>query len=224
MRGKMFYTILLLLSVWMFNTGFMWDSKGSIASPLGIIGTPTELSEAKTAIKEAQLDGCDTTKAEVMLDKAWKLYKKCETEKALALAVKAKEAATIACITIPKAEAAPAPVPVPMKIVLRGINFDFDKANIKPQFEPVLNEAAATLKANPSVSIVIEGHTDSIGTDAYNKILSGKRANAVKRYLGSKGINAGRISTRGMGELNPVADNKTADGRRMNRRIEIKVQ
>lgn len=222
----MFYTALLLLFVWVFTAGFMWDSKGSIISPLGIIGTPAELSDAKTAIKEAQLDGCDTTKAEIMLEKAWKLYKKCETEKALALAVKAKEAATTACITLPKAEAAPAPAPMPApkKIVLRGINFDFDKANIKPEFEPVLNEAAATLKANPSVSIVVEGHTDSIGTDAYNKILSGKRANSVKRYLASKGISAGRISTKGMGESSPIASNKTADGRRMNRRVEIKVQ
>ena len=127
-----------------------------------------------------------------------------------------------------KAMAAPAAAgmmaPMAEKIVLRGVNFDFNKADIKPAFAPILDEAVAALKANPSVNVVIEGHTDSTGPEAYNKALSAKRADAVKSYLVSKGISAARLSTVALGESQPIADNKTAEGRRMNRRVELKVQ
>jgi OOP family OmpA-OmpF porin len=113
--------------------------------------------------------------------------------------------------------------------VLRGINFDFDRANIKPEFAPVLDEAARILAENPNVRVRIEGHTDSIGTEAYNLRLSQRRANAVKRYLVSKGIAADRLETVGMGEGQPVAPNTNPDGsdnpegRAMNRRAELHV-
>jgi len=131
----------------------------------------------------------------------------------------------------PKAEppAPPAPKPVPPapvkkeKIVLRGINFDFDKSNIKPEFQPVLDEAAAILAKHANVSVVIEGHTDSIGTEAYNQKLSERRADSVKKYLVGKGIASSRLETVGYGELRPIASNDTAEGRAMNRRVEFKV-
>jgi outer membrane protein OmpA-like peptidoglycan-associated protein len=127
----------------------------------------------------------------------------------------------------------PPPPPAPAeskKIILRGINFDFDKSNIKREFMPVLDEAAQILKDNSSVKVTIEGHTDSIGTDAYNQNLSERRANAVKRYLVSKGVEASRLDTVGKGESQPIAPNTKPDGkdnpegRAMNRRAELKVQ
>jgi OOP family OmpA-OmpF porin len=114
--------------------------------------------------------------------------------------------------------------------VLRGINFDFDKSNIKPEFQPVLDEAAQILKDNPNVNVTIEGYTDSKGTEAYNLRLSDRRANAVKQYLVSRGIAANRMDTVGKGEADPVAPNTlpngrdNPEGRAMNRRAELKVR
>ncbi len=121
---------------------------------------------------------------------------------------------------------APPPPPPPSeskKIVLRGINFDFDKATIKREFVPVLDEAAQILKDNPQVRVTIEGHTDSIGTDAYNQRLSERRARAVKQYLVSRGVEASRLDTVGKGEREPIAPNTkdgkdNPEGRAMNRR------
>jgi len=130
----------------------------------------------------------------------------------------------------PKPEPAPAPKPAPAplpmvkeKIVLRGINFDFDKSNIKPEFAPVLDEAAKILKDRADVKVVIEGHCDAIGTDAYNQKRSERRAKAVLDYLVGKSVSAQRLETVGYGESKPMADNKTKEGRRMNRRVEFKV-
>lgn len=116
------------------------------------------------------------------------------------------------------------------RIVLRGINFDFDKYNIKKEFEPILNEAADILKKRPDiVEVIIEGHTDSIGTEAYNQKLSEKRAESVKKYLVSKGVPAAQLKTVGFGESRPIAPNKKPDGkdnpegRAMNRRVEFEV-
>jgi len=116
-----------------------------------------------------------------------------------------------------------APPPAPKKIVLRGVNFDFDKSNIRADAAPVLDEAASILKENSSVRVSVEGHTDSVGTDAYNQALSLRRANAVKAYLVKQGVSADRLQVRGLGESTPVASNDTNDGRAQNRRVELKV-
>lgn len=108
-------------------------------------------------------------------------------------------------------------------IILRGINFDFDKADIKPEWKPVLDEGASVLAKNPNIKIIIEGHTCAIGTDAYNQKLSERRAQSVYNYFVSKGISASRMKTVGYGESKPKADNATEEGRRINRRVEIKV-
>jgi OOP family OmpA-OmpF porin len=132
----------------------------------------------------------------------------------------------------PPTPSAPPPSAAPTeskRIVLRGINFDFNKANIKREFAPVLDEAAQILKDNSSIRVTIEGHTDSIGSDAYNQRLSERRANAVKQYLVAKGVMADRLETVGKGEKEPVAPNTTPngkdnpEGRAMNRRAELKV-
>jgi outer membrane protein OmpA-like peptidoglycan-associated protein len=124
-----------------------------------------------------------------------------------------------------KEVAVPAPVQkMDEKWVLVGVNFDFNKSTFKAESYPILYDAAKTLLKHPDTKVTIEGYTDNIGSESYNKKLSQKRAEMVKDYLVSKGIAASRLTAVGMGESNPVGDNKTADGRAMNRRIEFKVQ
>ena len=113
------------------------------------------------------------------------------------------------------------PARAKQKIVLRGVNFDFDKATIRPEGKPVLDEAIRTLDEQPDIRIAVEGHTDSVGSDAYNQRLSERRAHAVVDYLAAGGMARGRMSARGLGESKPVASNETEDGRAQNRRVEF---
>ncbi|QJQ07138.1 OmpA family protein [Undibacterium piscinae] len=102
--------------------------------------------------------------------------------------------------------------------------FDFDKAVLKPEAKTKLDDMAAKLKGINLEVVIAVGHTDSVGSDAYNQKLSIKRAEAVKAYLVSNGgIEASRVYTEGKGKKQPVADNKTAEGRTKNRRVEIEV-
>jgi OOP family OmpA-OmpF porin len=109
------------------------------------------------------------------------------------------------------------------KIVLRGVNFDFDKSNIRPDAAVILDEAVSALSGSSS-AVSVEGHTDWVGTDAYNQGLSERRANSVKRYLVEHGIDESRLSTVGYGESRPIASNETREGRALNRRVELLVQ
>jgi outer membrane protein OmpA-like peptidoglycan-associated protein len=115
------------------------------------------------------------------------------------------------------------PPPVKQKIVLRGVNFDFDKYAIRPDARPVLDEAIRILQEYGTVSIVCKGYTDSIGTKEYNLRLSVRRANAVRDYLVAGGISPSRIAAEGFGMADPVATNETPDGRAQNRRVELHV-
>jgi outer membrane protein OmpA-like peptidoglycan-associated protein len=122
------------------------------------------------------------------------------------------------------AAAEPPPAPVKEKIVLRGVHFDFNKANIRADAKPTLDEAAATLKDHGSIAITVEGHTDSVGSEAYNQKLSVRRAAAVRDYLAGQGVDASRMTVVGKGKADPVASNDTADGRAQNRRVELVVK
>lgn len=104
-----------------------------------------------------------------------------------------------------------------------GITFDFNSYAVKPQFQATLNEVAQTLNNYPATMIDVLGHTDSVGSDAYNQTLSEQRAQAVANYLSSRGVQRVRMATRGYGESMPIADNNTEVGRAQNRRVEIKV-
>jgi OOP family OmpA-OmpF porin len=105
--------------------------------------------------------------------------------------------------------------------VLGDLLFDFDKAVIKPAGYPELDKVLNVLNNNPNMKVVLQGHTDSIGTDAYNQQLSLKRAKAVKAYLLNKGISEGRLKCEGFGESQPAASNKTDFGRSLNRRVQL---
>jgi OOP family OmpA-OmpF porin len=124
-------------------------------------------------------------------------------------------------------ETAPAPEPqAAMETVTLAASalFDFDKATLRPAGAAALDELAAKIQSAAMVdAITVTGHTDSVGTDAYNQGLSERRANTVTNYLVSKGVDGGKITTRGMGESMPVADNSTADGRQLNRRVEVQI-
>lgn len=113
--------------------------------------------------------------------------------------------------------------PMEQKWVLVGVNFDFNKATLKSESYPILFHAVQVLLMNPDMRVEIQGHTDNIGSEDYNMKLGEKRAQAVKDYLVARGISADRLSTRSFGENQPIADNKTASGREMNRRVEFKV-
>lgn len=101
--------------------------------------------------------------------------------------------------------------------------FDFDKTVVKPEGKSKLDGLIGQIKGIALEVVIAVGHTDSVGTDKYNNKLSQRRADAVKAYLVSKGIEPNRIYTEGKGEKQPVADNKTSEGRAKNRRVEIEV-
>ena len=125
----------------------------------------------------------------------------------------------------PVAQAAPPPPPpAKKKIVLRSVHFDFDKATLKAEAKPILDEAMQVLKQEGSVDIIVEGHTDSVGTDQYNLGLSRRRAETVRHYLVDHGVAPSRITAEGLGESKPVASNDTAAGRAQNRRVELHVK
>jgi outer membrane protein OmpA-like peptidoglycan-associated protein len=123
--------------------------------------------------------------------------------------------------------AAPAVVPPPpappmkKKIVLRGVNFDFNKSNIRSDAAPILDEAATILRDNPGLRVSVNGYCDGVGSVAYNLKLSDRRAASVKVYLAKKGVASDRLTTKGFGKSDPVASNDTADGRAQNRRVEL---
>jgi outer membrane protein OmpA-like peptidoglycan-associated protein len=112
---------------------------------------------------------------------------------------------------------------LPKVITLHGVNFDNDMSNLRPDAIAVLDEAVATLKANPKVKVEIGGHTDSRNSDWYNLGLGERRAKAVMQYFISKGVEADRLSAKSYGESVPMADNETEEGRMKNRRVELKI-
>ncbi len=114
-----------------------------------------------------------------------------------------------------------APDPCEGRIVLRGVEFEFDSAKLTGSSSVVLDVAIEELGRCPNIPIQIDGHTDSIGTDAYNQSLGQRRADSVKQYFVSKGLSSQRLKTRSFGESKPLASNDTDDGRRINRRVEL---
>ena len=123
------------------------------------------------------------------------------------------------------APAAPAPAPAVASKVTFAADafFDFDKSVLKPEGKAKLDDLTAKIKDIDLEVVIAVGHTDSVGSDAYNQKLSMRRSESVKAYLVSKGIEKNRVYTEGKGEKQPVASNKTKEGRAQNRRVEIEV-
>jgi OmpA-OmpF porin, OOP family len=137
-------------------------------------------------------------------------------------AAPAKPGAPAPAAPAPAKPAAPAPQSVRQAVVIQAdALFDFDKSVLRPDGRKSIDDAMSKLSGTDLEMVIATGHTDSIGSDAYNQRLSERRAAAVKDYLVSKGIPAAKITTIGKGESQPVATNKTSEGRQKNRRVDI---
>ena len=110
------------------------------------------------------------------------------------------------------------------KWYLIGVNFNFNKATLRPESMPILYNATEILLSHPDLNVEIQGYTDNSGSEKYNLQLSQKRANVIRDFLVAKGVAASRLTAVGYGEANPVMDNRTATGRAFNRRIEFKIR
>ena len=138
--------------------------------------------------------------------------------------------------SLPPPSLPPPPPPLPPlssepgEIILRGVPFEFNARQIQPEFLVVLNETVRILQEKPDVSVLIEGHTDAVGSGPANLTLSKKRAEAVRNYLVGQGVAAERLHVAGRGESDPLAPNTRADGsddpqgRAINRRVELSVE
>jgi OOP family OmpA-OmpF porin len=158
-----------------------------------------------------------------------------ECDGALKPVVAAAAPAPVAAPAPAPAPVAPAPAPAPAPVVAAPVPssekvtyaadafFDFDKAVLKPEAKAKLDDLVSKTKDINLEVIIAVGHTDGVGTDAYNDKLSVRRAESIKAYLTGKGVEANRVYTEGKGKKQPVADNKTAEGRAKNRRVEIEV-
>jgi OOP family OmpA-OmpF porin len=131
--------------------------------------------------------------------------------------------------TVTASTTAPAPQPIKPVVQVAKVTyaakslFDFDRSVIKPEGQAALNQLVAKLKTVTVEVVIVVGHTDSVGTDAYNLKLGQRRAEAVKRYLTSQGVEASRVYSDSKGENQPIASNKTAQGRSENRRVVVEV-
>lgn len=121
----------------------------------------------------------------------------------------------------PAPEPTPAPEPVVIASISSDVAFDLNKADLKPGFYARLDQIIMTLKESPETKFEVIGHADNTGEADYNQGLSERRAAAVANYLVNGGVSPSRFTTSGRGEMDPVASNKTKDGRAQNRRVDL---
>lgn len=187
----------------------------------------SELDEARAAIAEAKAAGAEQCaakeQAEAVAMLYWAAHEYSEkdvhpdenaylAERALKMANEAKAKARTGCK--PKA---------PEIISLSGVNFEYNSADLTAASSGILDNAVATLKKRGNIRVQVAAHTDSMGSNAYNQALSERRAASVMNYLTEHGIDAARLSSKGYGETDPIADNGTDAGRAKNRRVELRV-
>jgi peptidoglycan-associated lipoprotein len=169
----------------------------------------------------APCDGEELAAAESALSKGKALAGEfCSELEARRLLIDAKAKADEALAKC-QVEGVPPPPAVGEEVGLKDVFFDFDRSNIRPDAEPVLQENAEVLKTNPGMTIVIEGYADIRGTDAYNLALAQRRADAAKAYLVQLGVDPSRIQTTSQGETSKFAAGTTEDAYQLNRRAQF---
>lgn len=124
---------------------------------------------------------------------------------------------------VPTPPPTPAPTPKRTKPTFNNVLFDFDKSVLKPEGRAVADEVAASMKAHREDTLVLEGHTDNIGSDEYNNALGQRRADAVKRYMVEQGIAPERVEAKSFGESQPAVPNDSPGNRALNRRVVFNV-
>lgn len=200
---------------------------------------PDEFGQTEAAIAQAeQSPGAKycpekIAKAKELGRQAADTYWACNNDEAMRLLAEARKLAKDAegCAPPPVAQVEPEkvvapPPPPPGKVCITlNVQFDYNKAVVKPKYHDVIGKVAEFMKKYPTTTAEIGGHTDNRGTASYNMKLSERRAESVKNYLVEKfGIESSRLSTKGYGFSKPVATNKTAAGRQKNRRIEAVIE
>ncbi|MCJ7662690.1 MAG: OmpA family protein [Desulfobacterales bacterium] len=189
--------------------------------PNKAIAYPADFDQTDAAIAKAEqspgakLCADKIAKARELAKKGVETYWACHTAEGLALLAEARKLAAEAEVCGP---AKPREV-----IVLKGVNFAFNSTELTPKSKENLDQWVAKIKTDTSSRVEIAGHTDSIGSDAYNQKLSELRAKAVVDYFVTKGIAAARLKAVGYGKSKPVASNKTEEGRAQNRRVELQI-
>jgi outer membrane protein OmpA-like peptidoglycan-associated protein len=222
---------------------FLFLGTSCTTSHFGVVdrasGVPTEFDQTEAAIAQAeQSTGAKycpdkIARAKELAKKGAETYWACRTDEAMDLLAEARKLAKEAEGCKPSSPPPPVPKPVPPppkpapkvidKMTLQ-VFFDFDKNILTEADLKELPKAVAFVKKYPGAKIRLDGYTDSIGTDEYNIKLSERRATAVKNYLIKEaGVSSSKITAVGHGEADPVADNKTEEGRAKNRRVEISI-
>ena len=216
------------------------DRPGYLYYPTALVNADRALGEARNAGKDKECPA-EFNAAKDVVDKAYEVYMACRTQEAINMAQDAIGKIKALCPPKPVVKAepvppppAPEPTPPPppaARVIDRltiHVNFAFDKSDLTKADVAELNKAIDFVRKYPAAKVELEGHTDSKGTEEYNQKLSERRAEAVKQYLIKEGaVNSAMISAKGYGESNPVAPNKTKDGkdnpagRAENRRVEI---
>jgi len=196
---------------------------------------PGEFDQTEAAIASAEKSQgakyCPEkiAKANELGKKAAETYWRCNTNEAMALLAEARKLAKEAescqpsarVTPAPAAPPAPSPSPARQPISFHSMLFEFDKSNLTPETKAELDRIAKIMQDDPNVMLELQGNTDSVGTDAYNKALGERRAKAVFDYLKSKGINPNRLKMVSFGESKPVTSNATDAGRAQNRRVDL---
>lgn len=193
---------------------------------------PADVSQTEQSIADAEKSPgakhCPDkiAKAKELGKQAMETYWACQDAKAKEMLAQARKLADEAKACQPPA-AGPAPVvsqvppPARQPLSFHSVYFDFNKSDLTPSAKTELDKAVKIMVDNPEVMLELQGHTCSMGSEAYNLMLGERRAKAVFAYLTSKGINANRLKTVSFGELKPVAPNTTKDGRSKNRRTDM---